>query len=153
MLLSKALSFAQTSPTLAASSGATGKPKAAPPSIDQNDWTFHVSWSSWSITGDGSLKVSSSSLTWRRKSSLPCFLHLCSTLTKTSQASFQPTMNVMQTLPCSSNINWGTCKIGLKKIIVVYRIQSSENRMIWSVISTITKVNITNETHNPPLNS
>uniref|UniRef100_A0A0A9E222 PLD1 n=1 Tax=Arundo donax TaxID=35708 RepID=A0A0A9E222_ARUDO len=83
MLRSMIWSLPLTSPALVASSGVSGNPNAAPPSMDRNSCTFHVSASSGNVTGDGGMTSSSPparSRSWTRRSLPPCFRHRCSKL-------------------------------------------------------------------------
>ncbi|KAJ0491493.1 hypothetical protein HanRHA438_Chr12g0535511 [Helianthus annuus] len=86
MLRSIMLSFPLINPARAASSGLSGNPKAAPPSMERNSCTFHVSWSCGSMTGDGGMMIRSRSRTSLSKSFPPCFNHRCSKLKRTSHA-------------------------------------------------------------------
>lgn len=80
MLRSMIWSLPLTSPAFAASSGLSGNPKAAPPSMDRNSCTFHASLSSACITGDGGMMSSARSLSWTSRSLPPCLRHRCSKL-------------------------------------------------------------------------
>jgi len=80
MLRSMMSSFPLISPALVASSGVSGKPNAAPPSMERKSCTSQVSLSSGKVTGEGGMMTSDRSLIGRSRSFPPCLRHRYSKL-------------------------------------------------------------------------